>query len=111
MRLPISDKVYNESPLISNKEIIISCLLAVGASISTVISMAWGLAALGYGLWKTIRNGNENDEAIIWSAYLAGLEVVLRGTHGSVFWEFGKYSVVLLLIVGLLSDGIGRAHV
>jgi hypothetical protein len=34
-------------------------------------------------------------------AYIAGSEVVWRMTHATLFWEFGKYAVALVLVIAL----------
>lgn len=40
-------------------------------------------------------------QAGMWAAYLAGLEVLLRMTKTSFFWEGGKYGIIMLLLLGL----------
>jgi len=39
---------------------------------------------------------------LIFSAYIVGLEVLLRMSGASLFWEFGKYAVIYFLILGLI---------
>jgi len=41
---------------------------------------------------------------LIFSAYIVGFEVLLRMTNARVFWEFGKYSVILFLILGFIRN-------
>ena len=41
---------------------------------------------------------------LIFSAYIVGFEVLLRMTEARVFWEFGKYSVILFLILGFIRN-------
>jgi O-Antigen ligase len=36
------------------------------------------------------------------AAYIVGAEVLWRMTHADIFWEFGKYSISLLLLMALL---------
>lgn len=38
-------------------------------------------------------------------AYIVGAEVLWRMTHASIFWEFGKYSVSLLVLLATLRGG------
>lgn len=47
-----------------------------------------------------ISKKNFNEEALIFSAYIVGAEVFLRMTDSFVFYESGKYAVILFLIVG-----------
>ena len=39
---------------------------------------------------------------LFFSAYIAGIEVLLRMAHSSLFWEFGKYAVLYFLLLGIL---------
>ena len=64
----------------------------------------WGLGILFYGILNIIRYKNKNDEASIFASYLVGMEVVLRGVGASVFWEYGKYSTVLILSLGMVIE-------
>jgi hypothetical protein len=43
---------------------------------------------------------NFNEEALIFSAYIVGAEVFLRMTDSFVFYESGKYAVILFLTIG-----------
>ena len=36
------------------------------------------------------------------SAYIIGLEVLLRMCQSSLFWEFGKYAVIYFIFLGIL---------
>lgn len=45
------------------------------------------------------------------AAYIVGAEVLWRMNSADIFWEFGKYAVALILIVGLFRTGcIGRPN-
>src|SRR5690242_11167358 len=89
-----------------NKTILYPIALHVGlgfaVSLLRGVSFYWQLVVIGYGIIDILRNRNRNDEAAIWSAYFAGMEVFLRMTGQSAFWELGKYVVILLLSLGLL---------
>ncbi|WP_347175233.1 O-antigen ligase family protein [Polaribacter uvawellassae] len=50
-------------------------------------------------LYLTIQK-NFNEEALIFSAYIVGAEVFLRMTSSFVFYESGKYSVIIFLTLG-----------
>ena len=58
-----------------------------------------------------IRYNNRNDEASIFASYLVGMEVVLRGIGASVPWEYGKYSTIFLLIVGMIVENIKHLRI
>ena len=38
---------------------------------------------------------------LIFSAYIVGIEVLLRMTEANLFWEFGKYAVIYFLLLGM----------
>ena len=81
--------------------IAVHAVLAVGASMLPAISMSWAIGVFVIAIYFIIKNKNMHQEAAKWAAYMAGLEVVLRGTDGAIFWEFGKYSVIIILLLGL----------
>lgn len=47
---------------------------------------------------------NEQQEAVLFSAYLVGSEVLFRMTGGAVLHELTKYTVILFLGIGLLVE-------
>ncbi|MBI3359811.1 MAG: hypothetical protein HY023_01735 [Chloroflexi bacterium] len=61
------------------------------------------LLALAFGLWAAF---HDRPGTILYAcAYIAGSEVLWRMTHAAVFWEYGKYAVVLILVIGLYRSG------
>lgn len=56
------------------------------------------LAAVGV----TIITANKNEEAFMLSAYVVGVEVFLRMTKSSPLFETGKYTVIIVLLIGLI---------
>src|SRR5690606_3538326 len=51
---------------------------------------------------------NRNHEALIAAAYITGAEVFLRMTKGAVFYETGKYAVIVFLLMGLFFRGTSK---
>lgn len=74
-------------------------------SLVPVLTLYWQLLVIGYGSFLIIQNRNKHEEAALLASYLAGMEVFCRMTGQSVFWELGKYGVVLFLVLGLLMGG------
>jgi len=68
------------------------------------ISTAWAWFLILYGIFNITKNRNKNNEASIFSSYIVGLEIILRMTGANVFWEYGKYAVILFLILGILVE-------
>ena len=48
---------------------------------------------------------NKNNEALMAAAYISGAEVFFRMTDSMIFWETGKYSVIVFLAVGMFYKG------
>jgi hypothetical protein len=56
------------------------------------------LISLGAVIFST----NKNEEAFLMAAYVVGVEVFLRMTKGAPLFETGKYSVMVILILGMI---------
>ena len=72
--------------------------------LSGFIAKIYSLLILFFGVLYIIRNKNENNEAIYWSAYLVGGEVLFRMAGGMIFYELPKYAVMVFLFVGLVVE-------
>ena len=72
--------------------------------LSGFIAKIYSLLILFFGVLYIIRNKNENNEAIYWSAYLVGGEVLFRMAGGMIFYELPKYGVMIFLFVGLVVE-------
>jgi hypothetical protein len=79
-------------------------LLGLGISQSRSLTYYWGIAILACGVIDVVFHRNRGNQAALWAAYYAGMEVFLRMTNGMVFWEFGKYGVIVLLVIGILIE-------
>jgi O-antigen ligase len=63
------------------------------------------LGVIVYFLFLTITKENRNNEALMGAAYIAGAEVFFRQTDGMVFYETGKYMVIIFLTLGMFFKG------
>ena len=63
------------------------------------------LGILAFWLFYVLQKRNRNNEALMAAAYMAGAEVFFRMNGGMIFYETGKYSVILLLVIGLFFKG------
>ncbi len=97
MRLTILDKSSAHTRLfLAVFHVVLGVLLLSG-----LVAKTYSILLVFFGVLYIIRNKNENNEAIYWSAYLVGAEVLFRMAGGMVFYEFPKYAVLLFLFVGL----------
>ena len=90
---------------------ILHFLLGISISSRRDLATLWGLGIFFCGFLYIVRYQNRNDEASIFASYLVGMEVVLRGIGASVPWEFGKYSTVFLLVVGMIVENIKHLRI
>ncbi|WP_026706512.1 O-antigen ligase family protein [Flavobacterium soli] len=72
------------------------------------LSKLFGLVIIGIGVLVIIKNKNQNNEALYASAYMIGVEVLLRMTDGVFLNEQGKYGVISFLFLGMLYRGFSK---
>ncbi|MEI6864491.1 O-antigen ligase family protein [Flavicella sp.] len=60
------------------------------------------IGVFSYSLFDIYKNKNKGEEAFLWACYFVGAEVFFRMTKGAISYEIGKYSVMLLLILGVI---------
>lgn len=92
------------------KYIAITILLSVLAVYVPGFSKLWELSVIVFGSYQIIKNGNQNEEASIWAAYFASLEMIMRTTKGNILYESGKYGVILFLVLGLLMSASQKRY-
>lgn len=56
-------------------------------------------------LFIIIDKKNKGNEALMAAAYIAGGEVFFRQTSAVIFYETGKYAVILFLLIGMFFKG------
>jgi hypothetical protein len=72
------------------------------------ISKLYTLIIFAFGLFFIVKNKNKNNEALIVSAYVVSVEVLLRMTDGMILNEFGKYSVMIFMFLGMVYSGFSK---
>jgi len=80
--------------------------LAFLAHTSSRVATAHALATVTIGLWFVIFTQRGAERAAYVVTYIAGAEVFWRMTNASIFWEFGKYSIALILLTAVLRWGL-----
>lgn len=91
----------------SNKPMLTLSMLVLHVAIGFIIAQSplaaklWCIAILLIGFVKIGKNKNRNEEALLWSAYIAAADVPLRACEGALVWEIGKLGVVLFLLFGM----------
>ncbi len=75
------------------------------------ISTVWGWSVVIFGCYNIMKYRNQFNEAGIFSAYLVGVEIVLRMTGAELLWEFGKYGTITFLLLGLAMENIKQHRI
>lgn len=84
-------------------------ILGILAGFTSLIVIIWvGIVLVGYGILPLLRNGNRLGRAHLAAAYLAGFEMTVRASRSGLPHEITKYSVILLLILGLFTENQKR---
>lgn len=60
------------------------------------------------GFYFIVKNKNSHHEVLYAAAYIVGCEVFLRTTYGNPFYEYGKYFVLLFVLIGLFYNGVSK---
>ena len=112
MKMSLSIKSIHHSQAVEkfvNQEYVKLLLLHLGVAFGIYLyegfSFIYFLGVFGYFLFITLQNQNRNNEALMAAAYIAGAEVFWRMTDALVFYETGKYAVILFLTIGLFFKG------
>ncbi|WP_313803885.1 O-antigen ligase family protein [Flavobacterium sp.] len=72
------------------------------------ITKIYSILIFGFGLYVISKKKNQNNEALIFSAYVVGVEVLLRMTDGMHFNEYAKYSIIIFMLYGIFYQGVRR---
>jgi len=85
--------------------ILFHAFLGVLVFVMPFISKLYTIAILTFGIYYIIKSKNRNNEAIVISAYVVSIEVLLRMTDGMLLNEFGKYSILIFMFLGMIYSG------
>jgi hypothetical protein len=88
--------------------IAIHVILGLGCYYIPGLSTIWIYFYIFYSLDRIIRYKNSDEWAAISAGYLVGLEVLLRMSHSGLFYEGIKYSVAIVLILGMVVERYNR---
>jgi O-antigen ligase len=88
--------------------IIFHIILGIAVFILKDVSKIYALIIFALGLFYVIIKKNKNEEALYMSAYVIGSEILIRMTDGVAFYEFAKYYVILLLVIGIIYRGFSK---
>ena len=82
-------------------------LLAILVQIDPIIISIHAYATLALGFYYTLMDSNAHRGLIVMS-YIIGSELLWRGFGSSVFWEYGKITTILLILLIVYRVGFNR---
>jgi len=68
----------------------------------------YGYSIIFGGIYFAVKNSNQNNEVLYAAAYMVGSEILLRMTDGNPIYEFSKYGVIMLVLIGIYYSGISK---
>ncbi|NUY80906.1 O-antigen ligase family protein [Flavobacterium sp. MAH-1] len=84
--------------------------LFLGAAIYAIspLSKVYAVAMFVGGVYYIMKNRDRNNEALYVAAYIVGAEVLLRMTGGNILYEYAKYTVVVVILLGTYFSGFSK---
>ncbi|PBJ13828.1 O-antigen ligase [Flavobacterium sp. ACN6] len=89
-------------------QILFHALIGLLIFILPSISKLYTVIIFIFGIYYIIKTKNRNNEALILSAYVVSMEVLLRMTDGMILNEFGKYSISIYFFLGMIYSGFSK---
>lgn len=74
------------------------------------ISTIYSVLIITFGIYYIVKNQNKNHEALLMSGYVVAVEVLLRMTDATMINEYGKYSIILFLLIGIGYRGVSKNY-
>jgi len=82
---------------------VLQAALALAIRQTNVVSTIHAYVTIAAGMFFLVTD-KEPYRLICWMSYVAGAELVWRGTGANVFWETGKYVIILISALGCLKS-------
>lgn len=88
--------------------VIAHILIGIAIYVVPGASALYGYGIFMAGIYIVIKNQNRNHEVLLVAGYMVGAEVILRMTNGIPLYEFTKYGIVVLVLIGTYYNGISK---
>ena len=69
----------------------------------------YGVAIVIVGIMYVIKTQNRNSEVLLMAAYFTGIDVYLKMIGASFLNEYGKYTVMIFMIIGMFYRGFSKS--
>ena len=87
--------------------ILIQLLVALLVNFHPIFTTLHALITAGFGIYFSLTDKNTHRSLIV-IFYIIGSELLWRGFKASIFWEFGKYSVIVILLILMNRFGLSK---
>lgn len=72
------------------------------------LSKLYAILIFIIGISYIIKTQNKNNEALLVCGYIIGAEVFIRATSGAFLYEFAKYGVIFIMLLGMYYSSFSR---
>lgn len=73
------------------------------------VGAVYGVLAFIIGIGYIVNTKNRNNEVLLVAAYCMGMDVYLKIVGGSLLNEYGKYTVMICMLIGIFYSGFSKA--
>lgn len=73
------------------------------------LAKIYGIAIFLWGLGYVIKTQNRNHEVLLLAAYFTGIDVYLKMIGASFLNEYGKYTVIIFMVLGIFYQGFSKS--
>ena len=73
------------------------------------LAKIYGIAIFLWGLGYVIKTQNRNNEVLLMAAYFTGIDVYLKMLDASFLNEYGKYTVIIFMVLGIFYQGFSKS--
>jgi hypothetical protein len=73
-----------------------------------ILGAIYGLIVLAVGIGYVIKTQNRNNEVLLMAAYFTGLDVYIKMLKVTILSEFGKYTVIIFMLLGIFYKGFSK---
>ena len=72
------------------------------------LAQVYGIGIFLFGIAYVINTQNRNHEVLMMGAYFTGMDVYLKMAGGSFLNEYGKYTVLVFMALGIFYKGFSK---
>lgn len=108
-----TNPLFQQSPMKKDEKFYIMALLFhVGLGFLffnvRILGAIYALIVLVVGILYVINTQNKNNEVLLMAAYFVGLDVYIKMLKVTILSEFGKYTVIIFMVLGIFYKGFSK---